>query len=582
MRILEPLARRQSLPATTEQRFLGLDQLLLSYQGQQYFMNPMSGSRPDVPDMSFRGFVDGVHRRHGVVPAAVVARALLLSGLRFCYRRDRFAGDRAGEIFVDRSLRVLDRPGSATRSEMLFAAELDVSYSGTAYLVRDGNTIRRLIPDHCSVLLASDSDPDWDGTDTLRVPYDAEVQALVYHPQRGASGIGSNVTIFLPGEFVIWKPEPDPINFWRGASWVTSVLREVVSDDQATDHQQKFFERAATPNVVVMMDPAKSPAEVAEFADVFNSRFSGSQNAYKNWFLGGGTDVKVIGSTLESLNLKDLTGGFETRIASRSRVPGVVLGIREGYGGSSLNTGNYGAARRLFADGWFAPTAESLCQALEAIVPPPRNSELWYDRSEILFLQEDMKDAADIAATQATAIRQLIDGGYEPGSVAIAVSTGDMTKLQHTGNLSVQLQPPGTTGTPADGGGRMAQLDWMMERMADHPRSGNEVRVQIPEVIVQPVVNLGELPTPEVTVNVPPAEVVVNVATPEVNVTVPTPEVNVTVPPAETMPAPEVVVNLAPSDAPPVNVVVEVPRSRHRVRRDANGNIVEIIEEPAP
>jgi hypothetical protein len=273
----------------------------------------------------------------------------------------------------------------------------------------------------------------------MRVPYDARVIAMLYRPSPGSD----TYNVFRPGEFMIHSPEPDPINFWRGISWVTSVWREIAADGQATDHQSKFFENAATPNLVYLMDPSKTPAETQEYAEIVNKVHAGSQNAYKNMFLGGGTDVKVVGSSLDSLNLKDLTGGFETRVALRARVPGVLLGIREGYSGSSLNAGNYNSARRQFADGWLAPAAESLCASLEHIVPTPDDSELHYDRSQILFLQEDAADAADIVSTQTSAMRTLVDGGFDPDSVVEAISNGDLSKLVHTGKLSVQLQPPG-------------------------------------------------------------------------------------------------------------------------------------------
>jgi hypothetical protein len=100
----------------------------------------------------------------------------------------------------------------------------------------------------------------------------------------------------------------------------------------------------------------------------------------------------------------------------------------------------------MLADGWFSPTVDNLCAALEAIVPPPPDgSELGFDPSRVLFLQEDQKDAADITQTNAVAMRQLVEAGFEPTSVVDAVTTGDMSKLSHTGNVSVQLQPPGST-----------------------------------------------------------------------------------------------------------------------------------------
>jgi hypothetical protein len=192
------------------------------------------------------------------------------------------------------------------------------------------------------------------------------------------------------------------------------------------------------------MDPSRSPEEIKAYSDVVNDKFAGVANSYRNMFLGGATDVKVVGSAMSDLGLTELQGTFENRVAVRSRIPAVVLGTKESLSGSSLNAGNYSAARRMLADGWFSPTVDNLCASLESIVPPPGDgTELGYDPDRVLFLQEDQKDAADITNTKAAAMRQLVDGGFDPNSVVEAVMTGDMSKLIHTGNVSVQLQPPG-------------------------------------------------------------------------------------------------------------------------------------------
>jgi hypothetical protein len=441
MGLLDALVRR---PPPTTERFSWND-YVMSFAGNQYSTS-MTGSRPDMPDPNFVDYIAKVHERNGVVAAAVATRALLLSQLRFQWRR--LAGAQKGELWGNRDLRRLEQPGADTRPAFLHRLELDASYAGSAYVVPDGENLRRLRPDRCSVVLGSDSDPEWDAEGDLRIPYDAEVAGLVYSADPATPGSQQRFTVFMPGQFAIWSPEPDPVNFWRGTSWVTSVMREIAADSQATDHQSKFFENAATPNLVFMMDPQKTPEEVDEYAALTKRLHQGPGAAYKSMFLGGGTDVKVVGSTLESLNLKDLTGGFETRVALRSRIPGVILGVREGYAGSSLNQGNYNSARRMLADGWLAPTAESLCAALERIVPVPGGSELHYDRSAILFLQEDVQDAASIVSTQAATMRTLIDGGFDPDSVVDAVPRGDLSRLVHSGKLSVQLQPPGVGDDP--------------------------------------------------------------------------------------------------------------------------------------
>jgi hypothetical protein len=191
--------------------------------------------------------------------------------------------------------------------------------------------------------------------------------------------------------------------------------------------------------------------EIQEFQELFEKAYGGVGNAYRTWFIGGGSDVTVVGSKLGELALREVQGGFESRFAIRSRVPATVLGIREGMAGSALNAGNYSATRRMWADGWFSPTVQDLCAVLETVCPPPPGApaELWYDPSEVLFLQEDQKDAADITAANAQAIRTLTEAGYEPSSVVDAVTTGDLSKLTHTGVYSVQLQAPGANGNPS-------------------------------------------------------------------------------------------------------------------------------------
>lgn len=428
---------RSTFPAMSLQ-----DYFTMLFQQQQYV--GQAGASPLNPGDDFVAFVRNIHERNGVVSAAAVARALLVSQVRFVWRNNRSSAT-PGRVFGDRSLEVLERPGQVTRPELLYGAEMDVTYAGNAFIVREGSELVRLRPDKVTIALTSAMEPGADGA----LPADARVAGIIYKPSPSADAV-----VYEPGEYAHWRPEIHPLHWWRGASWVTSLIDEVSIDHQATRHTESYFERAATPNLVYVMPETLTATQVEEYADAMDARHSGAANAYKSMYLGGGADVKVVGSDLSSIGLRDMQGSVETRIASRSRVPAVVLGIREGMQGSALNSGNYSQTRRLWADGWFAPHVQNLCAAIEAIVPPAADAELWYDSSEVLFLQEDQKDAAEIAHTNAQAIRAYTEAGYEPDSVVEAVATGDVTKLRHTGVFSVQLQPP-TSGESApdnDGG----------------------------------------------------------------------------------------------------------------------------------
>lgn len=444
------LLTRLRTPSTVERstQLLTMDDYIAAYKqfmfgGHTYPIGTAAGINPHMPDQNFEGYIQQIHQANPVISAAAVARALLVSQLRFIWRNTN-ASATPGRLFGAADLAVLERPGRETRPELLFGAEIQASYAGSAYIVRRPDGLVRLRPDWVTVALGSRSEPD--AAEGL-LPSDAEVAGIVYQPRAG--GKLGRAEVFLPGEFAHWKPEPDPVHWWRGQSWVTALIDEVSIDDQATRHTRSYFQRAATPNLVFVMPEGLTETQVAEYAEGMDRRHSGAGNAYKSLYLGGGADVKVVGGHLGDAAIRDLQGASETRVASRSRVPAVVLGIREGMQGSALNSGNYSQTRRLWADGWFTPHADTLCAALESVVQPAADAELAHDPSRILFLQEDQKDAADIASTNAQAVRALTESGYEPSSVIDAVSTGDFTKLRHTGVFSVQLQPPGSGDTPA-------------------------------------------------------------------------------------------------------------------------------------
>jgi hypothetical protein len=97
------------------------------------------------------------------------------------------------------------------------------------------------------------------------------------------------------------------------------------------------------------------------------------------------------------------------------------------------------------------PLWRSAAGALENLVGSPASGvRLWYDERDVAFLQEDVLDAADIRGRDASTMRTLVDGGFDPDSVIQAVTSNDMSLLVHTGTLSVQLQPPSDGTEPAD------------------------------------------------------------------------------------------------------------------------------------
>ena len=159
----------------------------------------------------------------------------------------------------------------------------------------------------------------------------------------------------------------------------------------------------------------------------------------------------MVGANFQQMDFKVVQSAGETRIAAAARMHPVIIGLSEGLQGSALNAGNFIETRRLVADGTMRPLWRSMAGALQTIVPAPPGTRLWYDDRDIPFLQEDMKDAAGVMQEQSVAIKTLVDAGYDTQSVVDAITSGDLTRLQHTGLVSVQLQEPGTPSQNGSG-----------------------------------------------------------------------------------------------------------------------------------
>jgi hypothetical protein len=294
-----------------------------------------------------------------------------------------------------------------------------------------------LRPDWVEMVLGSDMDPGEAG-----FAMDADLLGVLYYP--GGKGQGREAVPLLADEVAVWAPQPDPLAAYRGVSWMTAAGREVEADIAASTHKLAFFENGATPQLIVSFGPEVKKTDFQEWVRKFEMSHKGVRNAYKTLAIGAGATVHAVGKDLQQLDFKTVQGAGETRIAAASGVHPVVAALSEGMAGSSLNAGNFRAACRLVADRTLRPLWGSLFAALETIVPPPDSrSELWYAEKEISFLQEDRKDAAEIQMSKAATIASLVREGFTPESSIAAVEGEDMTLLQHSGLLSVQLQPPG-------------------------------------------------------------------------------------------------------------------------------------------
>lgn len=423
------------------------------YQQQIYtpaYNTSIPGSKTEPVADSYIGYVQNAYKANGVVFAVSQARAMLFTDITFKWRRYGQTGG-GNDLFGTTDLQVLERPWpGGTTQQLLARAEQDVTNVGTFFVARDGDRLRRLQPDWCEFILSADPTTA------------AEVDIVGIRYEVGGRGRSGEVKLYPvnPGPGVnpdgfaaFWSPIPDPAAMYRGMSWMTPVIQEMQADQASTDHKLKFFENGATVNLVISLAETVTTEQFKAFVQAAQETTTGVQNAYKPLYLGGGANVTPIGSTMQQMDFAVTQGHGETRICAAGRVPPIIVGLSEGL--SAATYSNYAQARRAFGDSWARPMWKSFAGAIEPLLVVPPGAQLWYDARDVAFLREDTKDLAEVQSTTAATINALLAAGWTPQSAQNAVLAEDLSLLQHSGLMSVQLQPPGAQEdkgpTAADG-----------------------------------------------------------------------------------------------------------------------------------
>lgn len=428
--------------ASVDDYVSALNELQFYYGGSAYSIGgtnltgTYSREQVEEPPTDIEGYARAAYAANGVVFACMAVRMSVFAQTRFQWQRIR--NGRPSDLFGSSALGVLENPWpGGTTQDFLLRVIQDADLAGNSYWVRDGDELVRLRPDWAWWVLEP------------RVMRGGQVGwrrvGMLYW--EGGKGSGIEPVPFLPNEVMHFAPSPDPLAPYRGMSWLTPVLREVQSDKLMGRHKMKFFENAATPNLSVALDKDVTREAFRTFVEKMNMSHRGVENAYKTLYLGGGADVRVIGSDFKQMDFKSVQGHGETRIAAAAGVPPIIVGLSEGL--ESATYSNYGQARRRFADGTMHPLWQNVAGSAQRIIEMPPNAptgtvRLWFDARDVPFLREDRKDAATIQQMEAATVNSLIAAGFTPESAITAVQSGDWGLLVHTGLVSVQLQPPGS------------------------------------------------------------------------------------------------------------------------------------------
>jgi phage portal protein BeeE len=419
----------------------------MTFNGTRYPLMTVYPSTPanEIPN-TFPGFAAAM-AGNPTVFSCMALRTRVFSEVRFAFRKQtdlhttQMIGSTDFRQPANKDLALLKHPWpGATSGDLLARAEQHGMLAGNAFVFRGSSSrLYMLRPDWVTLMISGDIEgTDWN------------IEGYVYQP--GGPHSKKDPILIDVKDMAHYAPTPDPVSPWRGMACLTPIIDEVRADTKASEHKLEWFEHGATGTMVVKIDnPAlNDPDKFNKLVTDFKTQHRATADAFDVLFFANGADAKVIGANLQQSDFKAIQGAGETRIAAAFETPPALVGLSEGLQGSSLNAGNYSAARRRFADGTVRPLWRNFCGSLERIITTPPNSELWYDDSDVGFLREDAKDQADIGFQNAQHIRQLLEAGFKADAVIDAVLSGDdsVLKGEHTGLFSVQLQAPGSTKMP--------------------------------------------------------------------------------------------------------------------------------------
>jgi hypothetical protein len=313
---------------------------VFGFNGIQYVVRP--GQSPDAKvediDNSFAEYVQEAYKASGPIFAVILARMLLFSEARFCWFE---VGDNGedGRPAGREGLELLENPWpNAGTGELLARAEQDVSLGGNFYAVREQGRLRRLRPDWLTIVLSA---PPGEAVDS-------DVAGYWYHPGRRFPNVTEpepGDPVYLPDEVMHWSPIPDPDAQYRGMSWLTPVVGEILADKAATRHKQQFFTNGATLGAIISSKENLTTEQFKEWKDNLLESHQGVNNAYKPMFLASPVDTNITTADMRQLDFKVTQGAGETRLCAAGGVPPIIVGLSEGLAERHLLELRHGQAQ---------------------------------------------------------------------------------------------------------------------------------------------------------------------------------------------------------------------------------------------
>jgi len=304
---------------------------------------------------------------------------------------------------------------NATTGELLARMEQQASLYGNAFVAKVEDDELLVLPADETVIVSEVV------TSSTGVRYKRPI-GYDWDPNR-LPGVDSKAEaqFFTVHEVAHWSPIPDPAAKFRGMSWLTPVIRDVNADSAMTAYKTMYMDHGS-PVTAVKYDRPMKPETIDYLIARIKAKYGGVNNAWNPLVFDQGADP-ILSAGLDQLDFRNIQAGGELRICAAAGVSPILIGLR------SADGGDYESAMRQLADMQMRPRWRSACASLQKLVTVPRDSQLWFDTSDIAALQAAETEKAQVTQVSAAAMLTFIQAGMTPESTITAVTSGDLSLL---------------------------------------------------------------------------------------------------------------------------------------------------------
>lgn len=194
-----------------------------------------------------------------------------------------------------------------------------------------------------------------------------------------------------PIDIVHFK-KPGPLGDLFGMSDVLPALREIISDNEATEFITSMVQNSAMPGIVITTANEKPPKEELDRIQKQWQQNYGGKNRGKPAIIGNASGVLDVSHTFREMEFPELRKITESRICQTLRVPPIVADANVGLEQSSYN--NYQEARHSFYREAMLDYYNEFQSMVNHKLAPQfgRNIEIRLDVSEIEDLKTEPHD----------------------------------------------------------------------------------------------------------------------------------------------------------------------------------------------